>query len=359
MKKLYGIERHAFLDFFDFGDAGIQFFFVLSGFIIYHVHQKGIGRPSRPDDYLKKRIIRIYPIYIFVTLLVFPAWYFLPSIGFPYHKDIGALFFSLLLIPQSHAPHLSVAWTLTHEMLFYLIFAVVIANQRAGGTLFVGWFIAIAIANLARDMQLVFPFDFFFSINNLLFGFGICAAMLAGRVSFQTRQALGVILIGTLLFLSTGIYVDNLRHAGLADEHLPAFVILLYGLASFLLVLPANNHTLEKFIQRRRIMILVGNASYSIYLIHVPALSLIVRVFTRLELETMLPFSVLFLLATLLAAIFGILLHKLVERPMLFWLRAKWLPQKFGRTLPPNSRFPSSLFCSTFWKAVAAWFRLC
>jgi len=80
IKKLYGVERHAFLDFFDFGDAGVQFFFVLSGFIIYHIHRNDIGRVG---DYLIKRVIRIYPIYIFVTLLILPAWYFLPSIGFP------------------------------------------------------------------------------------------------------------------------------------------------------------------------------------------------------------------------------------------------------------------------------------
>ena len=329
VKKLYGVERHAFLDFFDFGDAGIQFFFVLSGFIIYHIHRNDIGRVG---DYLIKRVIRIYPIYIFVTLLILPAWYFLPSIGFPYHKEVGALLFSLLLIPQDHAPHLGVAWTLTHEMLFYLLFAVVLTHRKTGGMVFIGWFAAITVVNLVSNMLLAFPLDFLFSINNLLFGFGVFAAIFAGKVSLTSRQAWAITVIGALLFLAAGIQANGLRHAGLTGEHLPAVIILAYGFASFLLVLPANSHDLEKFMRRRSVMILLGNASYSIYLLHVPALSFIVRMFVRLELETILLVPALFFLAVLLAAISGILLHKVVERPMLRWFRSKWLPSK--GTLP-------------------------
>jgi exopolysaccharide production protein ExoZ len=325
IKLLYGIETDAFLDFFDFGDAGIQFFFVLSGFIIYHVHRNDIGRPNRLSSFLKKRIFRIYPIYIFVTLLVFPAWYFLPSIGFPYHKDLGAFLFSLLLIPQNHAPHLAVAWTLTHEMLFYLVFALAIVHRTAGSIIFIGWFTITTVAHLAMQMQLVFPLAFFFSVNNLLFGIGVGAAMLAGRVSFRDRQAISIIFTGILLFLSTGLYANSLKHQGLANGHLPDQVILLFGFASFLLVLPANNTYVEKFIKRRRMMILLGNASYSIYLLHVPALSLFIRCFSFLNLEIVLPYSVLFLSATVLAVVSGILLHQIIEQPMLLWLRAKWI----------------------------------
>src|SRR5438105_10339285 len=45
---------------FDFGYAGVDFFFVLSGFIMLHVHRDDLGRPKRLGRYLWKRCTRIY-----------------------------------------------------------------------------------------------------------------------------------------------------------------------------------------------------------------------------------------------------------------------------------------------------------
>jgi exopolysaccharide production protein ExoZ len=48
---------------FDFGFAGVDFFFVLSGFIMIHVHAGDIGQPRMLAAYLWKRFSRIYPAY--------------------------------------------------------------------------------------------------------------------------------------------------------------------------------------------------------------------------------------------------------------------------------------------------------
>lgn len=327
IKHLYGIENHLFLDFFSFGDAGVQFFFVLSGFIIFHVHRNDIGRPNKIPGYLKKRIIRIYPIYILVTLLVFPAWYFLPSIGFPYHQNLNALIFSLLLIPQEHAPHLGVAWALIHEMLFYLLFAIAIAHRKVGSIIFIAWFILIVMTNFPMEIELLFPLNFLFSINNLLFGLGIGVAMFTGKYSFNNRGALITIVMGSILFILTGIYVNNLRQSGTTDSYMLVLIIIFFGFSSSLLLLQANNQAVQKFMKNRKILLVLGNASYSIYLIHVPALSLIVRTSVFLKLEAILPFSVLFVLSSMLVTVFGILLYLKVEKSILKWLRAKWIQQ--------------------------------
>ncbi|NBQ54213.1 MAG: acyltransferase, partial [Proteobacteria bacterium] len=50
---------------------GVDFFFVLSGFIILHAHMDDIGRPARLGRYLWRRAVRVYPIYwICLTLSV-------------------------------------------------------------------------------------------------------------------------------------------------------------------------------------------------------------------------------------------------------------------------------------------------
>jgi hypothetical protein len=56
---------------FRWGDAGVEFFFVLSGFIITSAHAGDISRPSRLIPYLQRRAIRIYPPYWIVFALVF------------------------------------------------------------------------------------------------------------------------------------------------------------------------------------------------------------------------------------------------------------------------------------------------
>ena len=49
---------------FGFGFAGVEYFFVLSGFIMLHVHRKDIGKPAALVSYFRKRIERIYPAYL-------------------------------------------------------------------------------------------------------------------------------------------------------------------------------------------------------------------------------------------------------------------------------------------------------
>ena len=47
--------------YFTFGNAGVDFFFALSGFIIFYVHQQDINSPARLGHYLFRRTTRVYP----------------------------------------------------------------------------------------------------------------------------------------------------------------------------------------------------------------------------------------------------------------------------------------------------------
>src|ERR1700733_654168 len=52
------------------GHAGVEYFFVLSGFIIYFAHAGDRGRSDRILDFVKKRAIRIVPMYWIVISLM-------------------------------------------------------------------------------------------------------------------------------------------------------------------------------------------------------------------------------------------------------------------------------------------------
>jgi len=296
---------------FHFGAAGVQFFFVLSGYIIYHIHRHDIGT-GKVTQYARKRVVRIYPVYIFVTLLLAPFWLWVPSLGEPYNKDVGALLLSLALIPQNHLPHLGVAWTLIHEMLFYIVFGVAIFNRKLGSSLIAAWFIAVAVANIFGHP--VGRASYFLSLNNLLFGLGMLAAWLPERRGLATAVALFV--IGNLGFLAAGLWT-NLG----AEPPLLAF-----GLASFLIVMQAK--PLNFLFRERRFLLFLGDASYSIYLIHYPVIAVACKILQAIGFS----YGAMPLLAAL-GTLGGIALHVSIERPLLRF---------FGRRRPPASEAPAS-----------------
>jgi len=110
---------------FEIGSAGVDVFFVVSGFIMWRTTS---GRPVAPLAFLKKRALRIVPLYWAVTLallaaaLAFPAsfrdvqptpWHVFASLAFIQHLNpIGLPF-----------PLLPPGWTLNYEAVFYLLFA--------------------------------------------------------------------------------------------------------------------------------------------------------------------------------------------------------------------------------------------
>src|SRR4051794_15071476 len=72
---------------FDFGFAGVDFFFVLSGFIMMHVHGRDIGQPRAFASYLWKRFSRIYPAYWIVFAAILPVYFLVPSFGLGHERD--------------------------------------------------------------------------------------------------------------------------------------------------------------------------------------------------------------------------------------------------------------------------------
>lgn len=96
-----------------FGYAGVDLFFVISGFIISYITY---GRPFRAQSFFIRRFVRIVPMYWVFTL----AWTAMAYVGGAAPPNTGsALLWSLLMWPQPSLPILSVGWSLEHELIFY------------------------------------------------------------------------------------------------------------------------------------------------------------------------------------------------------------------------------------------------
>ncbi len=314
---------------FDLGDAGVQFFFVLSGFIIYHVHRRDIGQPAQARRFLLKRVIRVYPIYILVTLMLTPFWAFVPGFGAWYHKELMPFIYSLLLLPQDHVPHLGVAWTLTHEMLFYLLFTLLVLNRRLGMMVLSLWFIAIAGVTVATADDPAFPWSFLFSINNLLFGFGIVAAVSVRSVPPEKDRGGWLVALGAVAFMAVGVAANLVESAGHASTRLFRIEILLLGLASFLIVRQSGSGAVERVLGRRRLLNAIGAASFSIYLIHQPVVSVFRKAVELLGWQGVIGDDLFFVVAMAVGTGAGMAMYYLLERPILRWLTGRFVP---GRT---------------------------
>ena len=112
-----------FNDLFSFGDAGVDFFFVLSGFIIYYSTASNHGKLHLAGNYLKHRLARIYPIYWFVALLLLPM-----GVIFGHWPGNINVIKDFMLRPHGDMPFIPVAWTLIHEMFFYVSFLLFFIN---------------------------------------------------------------------------------------------------------------------------------------------------------------------------------------------------------------------------------------
>jgi peptidoglycan/LPS O-acetylase OafA/YrhL len=121
---------------FGMGYAGVEIFFVLSGFIMVLVHRHQFGQPQCALPFILRRIERIYPL-LWVVLIALIGLRAVTGDGLPPVTEILRAF---TLWPTAGAPVLEPTWSLTFEMLFYLIFATLLFDLRLGQGIAGLWF---------------------------------------------------------------------------------------------------------------------------------------------------------------------------------------------------------------------------
>lgn len=328
---------------FGAGFVGVHVFFVLSGFIMLFVHGNDFDRPGRIGGFLKKRFTRIYPVY-WAVLLPSALFYFLYlERPLEVHHFVGNLVLVKLSGFQSIVP---VAWTLFHEILFYGLFATLILKFRLGVILFAVW-IVLFIATGYMGTRLTPPyllstltgldygairslFNLTTSSLNSLFLFGMAAFGLYRLLRRNPkRDTIGLISFVAALLLILALGADYNANHPVRDyswSHLH-HLTLGFGLAALLLMAAAASETLEDWFSRRGLLLFLGNASYSIYLVHLPVQKLVVTqgqhyLPTLSELGAVFMFMVM---ATLSLAA-GCVFYLKVEKPLLE--RCRQLMQK-------------------------------
>jgi exopolysaccharide production protein ExoZ len=261
---LYPLVGHH-LGYSRLGWMGVILFFVISGFIMVAV--TGEGRFS-PMDFLRRRFIRIVPMYWGATLIAAGLALFAPSLFKTTVYDTGQLVLSLLFIPFHNPvsggihPLYKLGWTLNYEVFFYVCFALLAflgAQARVIG-LTVAFSVLTAIGAMLRPEPAIA--EFYTSFMPLAFcaGAWIGLATLRGRITTLPRPAVYAVALIGLVGLVEGFSVDR----GLLEDGL-AFI----GLAAFASALVLLAVRFEHALPRIHLLELIGDASYSIYLVHI------------------------------------------------------------------------------------------
>ncbi len=303
--------------------AGVDLFFVISGFVMVVASRGLFGRADAPRLFLGRRVARIVPIYWVVTTAFLVILALRPGVLNSEPPTLAEIAKSYLFIPYHKAadglmqPVYKLGWTLNYEMFFYLVFALAIVfpprRAVAGITLFFCALVALGLWFQPAPGALSFWTQAI--LLEFVAGMWIGLAWLRG-LRIPAAMA-GALLAGALAILA------------LADPAGVDFAgpqrLWRWGLPAAMIIAAAALYPLPKLDASRAAQNLahLGDASYALYLCHPFALRGLTLVWEKAGLGASLPPLAYVLAASLLSIIASLLIYRLFEKPVTALVQAR------------------------------------
>lgn len=308
--------------FFSFGGAGVDLFFVLSGFIITYTSRNLLNERSNYSYFLQRRAIRIFPVYWIITagfLLVQAA---LPAL-YKTHFDYNwKNFLSTFLLLPGHFMVNGVSWTLTNELFFYALFIIAFFIRKRQWlfiliTTYCLSIIAVYLTGEHKSITTEWTNLVFFPMN-IEFFLGVGIAVIVKRIPIQF--AFPAAALGALLFLLSGVLENNGYRI---FDH--AFNrVIYYGIPAVLLIAGLTRYELgSKIVRPPALLLSLGDASYSLYLLHLPVMAAAAKLLTRYAATGTVFSHVMMLVMIVLVCSISILFFKYIEKPLIRFLNSK------------------------------------
>jgi exopolysaccharide production protein ExoZ len=309
----------------NYGACGVDIFFAISGFIVSQVAVRMADRnqwttSAKARQFLTRRTTRIYPLYWILTAVVIA----MEELG-RHHTQWASFHWlpTILLLPSLHAlgntPALSLGWSLMFEMYFYLILtAFMVWTPRSlvrNTSLFLCCMVIVGMfVNIHRPLIVIW-------MNPMVleFVFGCLIGLFFSRSTINPKtanigfwiSAIGAVLLAATIFTGYG-------QASEQDWILAGYYCWLrvgvWGVPAALLVGGVIFWNPKMRSTPARLLVFLGDASYSIYLCTIPSRSIVEhfwRLFGRLGPDSGVFFGALF------CTVIGVICYLLLERPLM------------------------------------------
>ncbi|MBB4009701.1 acyltransferase family protein [Allorhizobium taibaishanense] len=288
---------------FFFGTMGVDIFFILSGFIISYSTDasRGIGH------FLHRRFARVVPLYWLLTLAIILVALIKPNMLNSTVVTVETVVKSFLFIPfpkpnGTLQPLLFLGWTLCYEIFFYCLYALCMLWRGKADILCPLILVALV------TMHEIWPhgsmlWHFYFNPVLIEFALGIALCQIYRRSAFfqAGSDAIAVLLVGAACLLYW--LVSNLPvHQVVAPSIFSTLVV-----SGFLFWRSPKGAIAS-------LLVMLGNASYSLYLIHPYFIQAAIKIFGKMMGTVALTAAVAVTVA--LTILLSVLIFRLIEKPL-------------------------------------------
>ncbi len=303
----------------------LHLFFVISGLIMMYIHASDTKGWASMRVYFLKRHIRIFPMVFAVVTAGALGLYAANQLGLGQHVMGWAQYFnSMLIYPMTEPPQPIVLWTLRNELIFYLVFGLFFVNRWVFWLGMAAWLISSFLlgerglvgewneTGALHNLQENIFFESFFWDFNYLFVMGIvgyyATQWLKDRVTWSERHITWAYVIVYLAFAFASFRDDIFSPHNASTNYI-------IGVLTMLLMFFSVGVRFHKSIHST--LLYMGDASYSIYLVHMVVIAFAAPVIGPFAPSTWSLFFAFMVLGT----VGGLAAYEFFEKPALKYLR--------------------------------------
>ncbi|WP_413725045.1 acyltransferase family protein [Sodalis sp. RH16] len=280
-------------EYFAIGGCGVDLFFIISGFIMSYT----TSITTSWKKFAESRVIRVFPPYWILTTIALIVYLINPSMVNSSGGTTG-IFVSFFLIPNGDKFLVQNGWTLSYEMTFYCIYAFSLyvsplKRNLVASAIMIALFLCGFLFKTQQHL-----INFLFSNLFLEFVLGICAFEVYKRVKLTPYQSM-IMIASSILFLLIGYkYYFGIR-------------AISFGIPMFILFIGVVN--LEFIFEKQNKLSLLGDMSYSLYLVHPFILSPLATILVKIGIQSNIIFFVFLMTVSIIASF---LFYKKIEYPV-------------------------------------------
>ncbi|CAN0628007.1 exopolysaccharide production protein ExoZ [Burkholderia multivorans] len=312
--------------------SGVSLFFVLSGFILFHVYGETVEN-GRMSQFFLARFARVWPMHIatvFMFMVLMKPHFRLPEWSIVLSNI--TLVQSWIPLPRYNFSFNGVAWSISAEFAFYLLFPFLASNFSK--TWYWKWMISAVVVVLTIALCQIYGVNSYDPTVNDVSTFtllytnpvarvmefisGMVAYLIFKKISQRNFDALVATIIEVALIAAISAVIvywrpiyDAASHVSRAFADWQKFCGL-FPLYSALILMFAVGRGRVSVFMKNRIFVYLGEASFAVYMVHQIINNFWVNHFQGMMRSNMAVFFISYLIVAMVVAVMG---YQFIERP--------------------------------------------